>query len=303
MRYILEKYHTPSSRHTCPKCGRKRCFTYYIDTLTGQSVDERCGKCDHLNSCGYHLPPRAFFGERNEGWKFERKDERKDGLSGVSPAPASYSICLPANLPVRCMGSETLLHSWLFGLFPRERVLQVAERYRLGQWRDHRVVFWQIDAEGRVRDGKLMDYGTDGHRLGSPSWVSAELRREGLIPAEASTGKCLFGLHLVPAAERQGTVKAEAPVVCLVESEKSALYCACRFPQFVWMATGGCKALKPEALLPLRGMKLVVFPDSGVHDEWADVLGRVPGLRYTLHNLDHLPGNTDLVDVMVNTTI
>lgn len=296
MRYMLEKYHSPSSRHTCPKCGRKRCFTYYIDTVTGKPVDPSCGKCDHLNSCGYHLPPREFLRGRGDHAAERRGTGGAEGDGWRREGPVSLTMHLPANLPARCMGSETLLHSWLFGLFPRERVLQVAERYRLGQWRDHRVVFWQIDGEGRVRDGKLMDYGTDGHRLGSPSWVSAELRREGLIPAEASTRKCLFGLHLVPAAGRKGT--AEAPVVCLVESEKSALYCACRFPQFVWVATGGCKALKAEALLPLRGHRLVVFPDSGVHDEWARVLGEAGGLTYRLVNLDHLPGNTDLVDVL-----
>ena len=28
--YHLQKYAGPTSRHTCPNCGGKRCFTLYV---------------------------------------------------------------------------------------------------------------------------------------------------------------------------------------------------------------------------------------------------------------------------------
>ena len=58
-KYILEKY-SSKSKKTCPSCGRAKCFTRYIDTESGQYVDENVGICDHKNSCKYHLPPKEF---------------------------------------------------------------------------------------------------------------------------------------------------------------------------------------------------------------------------------------------------
>ena len=281
-RYGLERYRTQASRHTCPQCGRKRCFTYYVDRLTGEPIDPSCGRCDHEHSCGYHLRPREFFGERNGGC---------GSITPIPPTAPPLTLHLPSTLPAQCMGTETLLHTWLADCFGRETMERVARLYWLGQWSDHRTVYWQIDRRGRVRDGKIMDYLPNGHRNTErpPSWVFSELRRQGRYPAEAVTRKCLFGEHLL--ARTEGTVG-------LVESEKSAIYLACRFPQFTWVATGGCKALNAEVLTPLKGRRTVVYPDSGVHDEWAAVLSRVNGLEYCLHNFDYLPVNTDLVDVL-----
>src|SRR5690554_8210309 len=58
-KYKLEKY-SSKSKQTCPSCGRAKCFTRYIDTESGQYVDDNVGICDHKNSCGYHLPPKEF---------------------------------------------------------------------------------------------------------------------------------------------------------------------------------------------------------------------------------------------------
>src|SRR5450432_1223373 len=56
-RYVLELYKAPSSRHTCPSCGHKREFTFYVDTLTGDRLPEQYGKCNRTDNCGYHLDP------------------------------------------------------------------------------------------------------------------------------------------------------------------------------------------------------------------------------------------------------
>ena len=60
MAYQLEKYRNRSSRHTCPKCRRTKCFTYYVDE-NGQPLDESVGRCDHESGCGYHYPPKEYF--------------------------------------------------------------------------------------------------------------------------------------------------------------------------------------------------------------------------------------------------
>ena len=141
------------------------------------------------------------------------------------------------------------------GYLTEEQMLRAAERYRLGRSRDGGVIFWQIDDQGRTRDGKIMYYREDCHRDKSrhPSWVSARLKAyygyDGDLPVE----RCLFGLHLL------GVVGG---AVCVVEAEKTAVIMSEVFPQSIWMAAGGLSALSAEKLRPLRDHKVVLFPDT-----------------------------------------
>ena len=59
-RFHLQKY-KPGSKTVCPGCGRKSCFTRYIDEVGEISFPGYVGKCDHINSCGYHYSPKEYF--------------------------------------------------------------------------------------------------------------------------------------------------------------------------------------------------------------------------------------------------
>lgn len=59
-RFHLQKYR-PGSKTACPECGRKACFTRYIDETGEISFPGNVGKCDHINSCGYHYTPKEYF--------------------------------------------------------------------------------------------------------------------------------------------------------------------------------------------------------------------------------------------------
>lgn len=48
--------------------GRKS-FVRYIDRESGRYVNEDVGKCDHENSCGYHLRPKDFSNGNNRVFK------------------------------------------------------------------------------------------------------------------------------------------------------------------------------------------------------------------------------------------
>ena len=52
-RYQLEKYRGRGSRYVCPQCGRKYTFTKYIDTNNNTYVNDKVGKCNRLDKCGY----------------------------------------------------------------------------------------------------------------------------------------------------------------------------------------------------------------------------------------------------------
>ena len=63
--YHLQKYAGTASRHTCPHCGGKRCFTLYVDA-DNKPLHETVGRSDHESGCGYHYTPGQYFKDHPE---------------------------------------------------------------------------------------------------------------------------------------------------------------------------------------------------------------------------------------------
>lgn len=63
-KYILEPSGNGRKYHPCPHCGAYK-FTYYIDRDTGKPLADYVGRCERINSCGYHYPPREYFRNLN----------------------------------------------------------------------------------------------------------------------------------------------------------------------------------------------------------------------------------------------
>ena len=144
------------------------------------------------------------------------------------------------------------------GYLSWEQMVSAACRYRLGATRQGGVIFWQIDEEERVRDGKVMYYGPDCHRLKDkahhPTWVSTLLCQRDPFPnAPHETSHCFFGTHLLGGAGGE---------VAVVEAEKTAVIMSELYPEYVWLATGGLGEVQTEKFRPLRGHKVILFPDT-----------------------------------------
>ena len=142
------------------------------------------------------------------------------------------------------------------GYLTQEQMLHAACLYRLGASRQGGVIFWQIDQEGRVRDGKVMYYLPDCHRnkAHKPTWVSYLLRRRDPFPNAAhETSHCFFGLHLV---------SPHCCTVAVVEAEKTAVILSELYPQYIWLASGGLGEVQPDKFRALRGCKVILFPDT-----------------------------------------
>ena len=191
------------------------------------------------------------------------------------------------------------------GYLTWEQMVSAACRYRLGATRQGGVIFWQIDQEERVRDGKVMYYGPDCHRLKDkehhPTWVSALLRKRDPFPnSPHETSHCFFGTHLLtesyfkghteiteiterpkgqieiterfPTSYAQPVPEALSVIsvisvcpkksVCVVEAEKTAVIMSELYPQYVWLAAGGLGEVQAEKFRPLRGHKVILFPDT-----------------------------------------
>ena len=164
------------------------------------------------------------------------------------------------------------------GLLTAEELQAASEIFHLGTTKDKRVVYWQIDAEGRVRDGKLMAYDERCHRVKpgehdtrrSVSWAGYEFRQCGLLDRNWEATHCLFGLHQLNSRPDD--------MVCIVEAEKTAVICSQKFKDSIWMAAGGLEQLNVEKLRPLIGRQVILYPDTDPEGEafkkWYDIAWR-----------------------------
>lgn len=271
MKYELQKYRTRSDRHTCPKCGGRHCFTYYVDE-NGNPLDETVGRCDHESGCGYHYPPKDFFSDHPEldnremGHSFQIRADK----SKTSGKPSDKSIYTIPMEYVTCSRSDnnSLIHVLLsLQKGNEDNVRRVLEDYRIGATKDGSTIFWQIDIKGQVRTGKIISYnGIDGHRIKDKGadWVHSRLRKQGVLGDEWTLTQCLFGEHLL-----SNTANANK-VIAVVESEKTAIICAIQYPDCIWLATGGKSQLSADKMKVLSGRTVIFFPDVDGYHEWRE---------------------------------
>lgn len=207
---------------------------------------------------------------------------------GVASAPRVLTKRAPqrAELPLlelpmdyvraRMAGAaDDTLCAWLRSLpwteeGPRQRVDVMLRNYYVGRSKDGMTIFWQRDAAGRVRTGKLMKYRPDGHRdkEARPSfgWIHSRMERAGLVDLDrVEMRQCLFGEHLLGACP--------GATVHIVESEKTALLMAIYYggmTEHVWMACGGLHNLTRRMLAPLMEARrsVVLHPDHDGIEAW-----------------------------------
>lgn len=152
----------------------------------------------------------------------------------------------------------------------RSEIEEALFAYHFGITKYNEAIFWQIDENDGVRDGKIMKYRRDGHRdKNNPysiSWITSKLFRHGYYDEDRwEVRRCLFGLHLMnkyPNAE-----------VHIVESEKTAIFCTIYFGDMehhIWMATAGKGNLTREILKPLIDARrtIALHPDKDGMDDW-----------------------------------
>ena len=266
--YHLEKYHTKASRHECPNCHDRHSFTYYVND-NGEPLDPACGRCNHESSCGYHYTPAQYFHDhpliRTTARPFIPK------MQPITRPP--LPLCtLPFSYVRQSASYNSTFVRFLCSLFDRgtldsPTVRRLGELYALGATHDKDVIFWQIDIRGRVRSGKIMRYGADGHRVkdgGGTNWVHSKLMKAGRLPPDWQLTQCLFGEHLLNWPGNRDKV------VALVESEKSALIGAACFPDYVWLATGGKSQLAIDKMKVLSGRTVILFPDVDGYQDWTE---------------------------------
>ena len=296
-RYQLESKHLTGHQPrklACPQCGRRKCLVRYVDTKNGNRyVDDTVGKCDHQHSCGYHYTPAEYYRD-NKGAQVCVETESQH----TTPPPLPPFQPLDATYVLRSHSPQSTFWQWLSKTvatrlaISQQQLRRVYDDYLVGATRQSDVIFWQIDRQGRVHGGHIMQYHADGHRGGYQGWTHVALIRAGRLPLDWTLYQCLYGEHLLNRYPEKN--------VCIVESEKTALIMAAYRPQHLWMATAGCGGLSVERLECLRGRRVTLFPDSGCYDKWSRQMSQTTGIDYNIATqLEQYAPNTDLADLLL----
>lgn len=267
--FILEPYKGSRTRHHCPGCNKRREFTRYIDTETGQHIAPHVGKCNRENKCGYHYTPRQYFldnpTEETRAW-LQSDQHLKTYTPPPPPPPVDY---IPPQYLERTRQhiERNNFYRFLVKLFGEAEAVRLSDLYKLGtskKWEDFDglpVAFWQIDKAGNLRQVKIMAYNPEtGRRIKDKTRIIGKQIKSG-----ANLMQCLFGEHLLSAAP-------SAPVA-IVESEKTAVIMAGVYPDCLWLATGGkhgARWTEQEVYQALEGRNVVLYPDLDSTEDWAD---------------------------------
>ncbi len=257
MRYQLEKYVNPSSRHQCPSCGDRKSFAYYRGA-DGSLPDVNVGSCNPEVSCGYHYTPSDWFRDHPEA----RMNEGNVFIPKRIEKPVKALCTVPMEYVRDSMSFRSNFVFFLTSLFSMDEIEALMRIFKLGATKDGSVIFWQIDSKGQCRSGKIIQYDPDtGHRIKEEyrdhiKWVHPILKMRGVLPDDWELSQCLFGAHQLRSERSKGKK------IVVVESEKTAVIGTAVAPEFVWMATGGLSQLSAERCYDIHGRDVILYPDT-----------------------------------------
>lgn len=284
--YRLEKYHGPQSRSTCPNCGRKRCFTNYVDP-DGNILHESVGRCNHESGCGYHYTPRQFFADHPNTVSTIIHNTRSIQAKKEPSNKPDKECFIPMEYVDRSVrhDCDSGIISYLRKFIAGSVIDQIIDEYKLGVTHAGDVIYFEIDKNLKCHTGKIMKYDAEtGHRIKDEknpnriNWVHSRMKYDKVLPHDWELKQCLFGEHLL--------TKYPEKVVALVEAEKTAIICSAFMPQYIWLATGGKSQLNDRVRV-LTGRKVFAFPDLDALDEWRKRAAQYPEVNIQVSSILH----------------
>lgn len=286
----LEPYNGRKSRHFCPRCRVSQVFTLYIDGNTGVPINPTVGRCNREVKCGYHYTPAEYFRD-NPHLARQKGEELLSGGNGSTnrisitvKKSSSKSKTLKSSvkkqnidyIPIKYVVDSASFNSnfvrFLCNHFHPDKIEEAFQNYALGATMNKRVIFWQIDINGKVRTGKMIQYDPEtGKRsrniYGGINWVHSILKKRNPSFANFQLSQCYFGEHLL-------RMYPDKPVA-IVEAEKTAVIGSMIFDNFNWLASGNLQGLTLSKSEVLRDRDVVLYPDAGCFDKWSSKMKEI----------------------------
>ncbi|WP_394991185.1 DUF6965 family protein [Emticicia sp.] len=259
--YKLEPYKGMKTRYSCPSCQQYKVFALYIDTETGEHLNESVGRCNREINCGYHYSPKQYFEENNISFDKSQQHRQQRAVEQLPPKQISLISVEVFTASLQSHESNNFVR-YLIELFGVEVTNGLIAKYFIGtsKYWNGATVFWQIDKEYQVRTGKIMlNSPTTGKRVKEPfnhiNWVHKALK----LP-DFELKQCLFGEHLL---------NDNSKPIALCESEKTAIVASVYLPDFIWLAAGGISNLTADKCKVLSGRTVYLYPDLNGFEKWS----------------------------------
>ncbi len=265
----MYKYTLTNKRRTdCPFCFKKGKYSAFMNTKTGELAPLEYGMCSSCTKS--KRPPDNFISGESV--------QEDNSILGYYEAD-TVSI----NMINQFHQGKYRRSNFIKGLerrFGREQVKRVVDLFKLGSFADSGIVFPYLYTDTHVCTGKIMFYDDDLHRIKDgkkqyPQYLHNlnyksdenghfdfndydidENGNEYIIRFKLKL--CLFGHHQI--------VNDKHKIICLVESEKTAVIMSIVLPEFIWVASGGKTMIQDYKFLYFTGRKCLVFPDLSEDD-------------------------------------
>jgi hypothetical protein len=283
-KYSLDK---SSKKFVCPRCNKKS-FVRFIETETGNYLNDGFGRCDRESNCGYYSTPKGEFSNTFEIVNIPTPDTSFHDYSLVSQSGRNYK--------------QNNFVQFLKTIFTETEVKEAILKYLIGtskHW-NGATIFWQIDNNEKVRHGKIMLFNPEtGKRVkhenggGLINSVRTVLKLK-----DFNLNQCLFGLHLINETNQK--------TIAIVEGEKTAVLMSVFKPQYTWLATGGKSGLKCEFLKPIKDYKIIAFPDKSEYNDWLNKATELNSFGFKivvndwLEQQSNYTAGADFADVLIN---
>ncbi len=233
-----------------------------MDGNTGEPIHPTVGICNRAIKCGYHYPPRQYFNDH----KYNKPNSAPLQAHTVRLKTSQRKIdCIPLSYVKQSVSFNSNFVRFLCKHFSRDKIEKAMRNYALGATKNQSVIFWQIDINGKVRTGKIMQYNPDtGKRIknktGAINWVHNILKRRDFKYTNYNLNQCYFGEHLLK-------FYPDKPIA-IVEAEKTAVIASMILDNYNWLAAGNLNGLNVEKSKVLRDKHVVLFPDAGCYQRW-----------------------------------
>jgi hypothetical protein len=262
-------------KHICPSCGVKKFVKY------NPPIPEHFGKCERIGNCGYELiaTVETLKKEGVEFAKIERREEKP--ISWLYPKQAIIDAYLFNN-------TLTNFHTWAQSIgIPQEHL----DKWNVKADKHGNTVFLFKNREGQWCNYKIGEYNAEGKRNKDRGFYT--------LKAKSETEKYmfpLFGEHLLTKENKQ-------QIVCVVESEKTAIVASHFYPEFVWIAASSANGLSTgengtnDRVSPLIGRRVWWLCDADKAGRSNTSLRNLEKFGITHQTLDLFPQLTDGSDI------
>lgn len=298
-KYSLEK---GSKKYYCPSCTKKT-LVRYLDTETGEHVNDDVGRCDREIKCQYHYRPYEYLKDHKVLTTSKNQHNVSERTAAITKRECDKIYSIPMRYLAKSVGTTStktvlLLNNFYlflvkkFGVRIANKTFEqfyVGSTYFRFRFTDHKgysspkgrsTIFWLIDEKNRIRGGQVVLFNHFEYNCATVKIPERHVRPVYLAinrhfkDTSQTIPKWLEEyqqdapkIPILFGLHQLNSIDFNKPIA-ICESYKTAIISSIYLPNFTWMATGSLSYLSRDRLLPLKGRNIILFPDVGAYDKW-----------------------------------